>query len=480
MRNKIISVLVFLPILGRAASIGPANFTNPHTTTYDGLGWSTSGHGSHSTPVVIDGNTYTADTPSLGWENFNKGCGTPPTYQCIDAGGSYIDIALGTPARRAGAWIGGLGPGQEPGKPPTTGTLSFYDQAGALLGTVSVTVPGLYSSIFGGWQTEGNPISRIRITNTTQSANQFTIFVDNLTTDSSAQLPPSTGVVNVNSTPPGAAFQLAGPGLTFYTGITPFTTPPTPPGVYQLTWSSLLGGYTRPPNQSQTLTSGGVVSFNGTYGVPLPSPQTVLKPPYEFFNGCNATTSFQTGDAVVYSSPLTGNLSVNVRSTQTGSATGQAGVGITYTPTVSGTIQIKTMVQVGPGSFEVVELTGFPVPFLDTIDIGISTLESKIFLTATPDQGQPLSSATTFSSQIEQPIGISILPTFVDLISHVYNPAEQFSAQISMAGVAGVPIRICAGVQSKAVSATLIPLPFFAMTKALYAGTVLEIDITRQ
>ena len=76
---------------------------------------------------------------------------------------------------------------------------------------------------------------------------------------------PTTGTISVTSTPSGAGFQIAGPGLTYYSGTTPFTASTAPIGDYTITWSTLLGGYFAPPSQTQTLSSGGSILFSGAY-----------------------------------------------------------------------------------------------------------------------------------------------------------------------------------------------------------------------
>jgi hypothetical protein len=74
-----------------------------------------------------------------------------------------------------------------------------------------------------------------------------------------------TGTINVSSTPSGVGFQLAGPGLTYYTGNTPATMPNAPAGDYKITWGILLGGYQTPSGETKTLPPGGSISFTGPY-----------------------------------------------------------------------------------------------------------------------------------------------------------------------------------------------------------------------
>ena len=79
-------------------------------------------------------------------------------------------------------------------------------------------------------------------------------------------MPPVTpGTIIVTSSPLGGAFQLNGPGLTYYTGVTPFTQPNAPTGEYKITWNILLGDYNTPPSETKTLAANGNVSFAGNY-----------------------------------------------------------------------------------------------------------------------------------------------------------------------------------------------------------------------
>jgi len=76
----------------------------------------------------------------------------------------------------------------------------------------------------------------------------------------------STGTITVNSMPSGAGFTLVGPGLVNISQTTPFTLTDATPGNWMITWDTLVGGsYQTPPGQSQSLSGGATILFNGAY-----------------------------------------------------------------------------------------------------------------------------------------------------------------------------------------------------------------------
>jgi hypothetical protein len=291
----------------------------------------------------------------------------------------------------------------------------------------------------------------------------------------------NTGTVTITSTPSGAGFHLAGPGLTHYDGTTPTTLTGEPVGTYTVTWDILLGGYDTPGSQTNTLLQGSPISFDANYNQSSKPPATVRTPPYDFFNGCNSTSSLILGDSIVSSNPASGGVSVNVRSTGDGTASAQAGVGILYTPTFTGSVRLKATVQIGPAqSFDVVTLLGFPVG-TDTYEVGGGTIGSLVFITATSVQGQSATGTTVFrEANMTADNTPSPLPSVIRGSTHQYNPAETYSAEMLMPVSEGVRIGVCAGVKSQVATVSLVPLPFFVMAKALYTASVVEFDITPQ
>lgn len=72
----------------------------------------------------------------------------------------------------------------------------------------------------------------------------------------------STGTVNVSSSIP-SSWTITGPATITGSGFSQ-SSPSQPVGTYTITWNP-VSGYTTPSSQSLTLTSGGTITFNGTY-----------------------------------------------------------------------------------------------------------------------------------------------------------------------------------------------------------------------
>ena len=146
------ALLLAAPVAAQAGPIGIGDFSGSETvSTYDGLGLPFT----NSAPVVIDGNSYTTDDGFLRYSStFDPDC----TNECIgnnsDLG--WIDVALGGPATRVGALVGG-------DRVSYTGFVEFFDVSDVLLG--SVNFGGNTGLIFAGWEDAGG-ISRMRVTDT--------------------------------------------------------------------------------------------------------------------------------------------------------------------------------------------------------------------------------------------------------------------------------------------------------------------------
>lgn len=72
------------------------------------------------------------------------------------------------------------------------------------------------------------------------------------------------GQIYVQSTPAGASFTISGPVI--LGGMTPYTSQDVPTGQYTINWGAMVG-YTKPKNTTAPLSSGGTITFNGTYTV---------------------------------------------------------------------------------------------------------------------------------------------------------------------------------------------------------------------
>jgi len=200
-------------------------------------------------------------------------------------------------------------------------------------------------------------------------------------------------------------------------------------------------------------------------------PAITRLPPYDFFEGCNSSTevpSFGSQAAgIVDSDPLRGTFNLNAQALGiVATVNAQAGVGIRYIPDFTGTLLIRTTIELSPPSFDLVYATGIR----GLGQVGVAGLKSSVFISATP----PVDSIQTqiFRSAITTPSGsISI--------THRYNPAEQFSFSRTANVVVGQQLRICSGIQSQA---TITGFPGgFTMSKILYSGAkVLKIELLPQ
>ena len=153
----VLTMLLILPVKSNAAQIGSGAFLVPIVSDYDGLGLPFN----NTTPVIIDGNTYTTDNTNMRYNPF-AGC----TAECIgsDTDTGYIDIILGAPTLRAGGLVA-----------ISTGNVQFFDESDVLLGTVPVA--GI--TFFAAWEADSGLIKRIRINDT--EANGQIIAFENLT-----------------------------------------------------------------------------------------------------------------------------------------------------------------------------------------------------------------------------------------------------------------------------------------------------------
>jgi len=173
---SVVGVLALLAwaTLGEAASIGPGAFVSPTTVTYDGLGLPFF----NATPIVIAGDMYTTDDGRLRYFTSFGGCtGT----NCIgnDTDGGFIDVVLGGPVQRLGAFFG-------VDDSTWAADVSFFNAANILLGTVSISGnPSAFG--FAGWEDVGG-ISRMHAVDTL--ANSRVIVMDNLMKESGSRSVP--------------------------------------------------------------------------------------------------------------------------------------------------------------------------------------------------------------------------------------------------------------------------------------------------
>ncbi len=191
--------------------------------------------------------------------------------------------------------------------------------------------------------------------------------------------------------------------------------------------------------------------------------------PFDFNEGCNASNKVGVSDAIVRSNFQSGFLSVDVRATKTGTATGRAGSGIVYSPNYSGPVRITAEVRLRRNSFDLLTL----FPFFS--EFGAASIDSDIFIRAQTTTSGPVTGTNRFRSKtinsinpIPNPFGI------FDLNRYTHTPTIPVDLNTSV--VAGRPLLICAGLQSRAGS--ISPVRFFlSSSKGLYDADLLNIKV---
>ena len=164
---------IALPV--NAAQIGLGDFDGSETiTTFDALGLPFSS----TTPLVIDGNTYTTDSGTLRYFAFVESC----TNECIasESESGFIDIVLGTPSTQVGALVG-VG-----ANTPSSGSMEFFSTTDALLG--AITYSGQTIMQFAGWE-DAVGIGRVRLTDT--AADGLIILMEDFRFASAVPIPAS-------------------------------------------------------------------------------------------------------------------------------------------------------------------------------------------------------------------------------------------------------------------------------------------------
>jgi len=83
----------------------------------------------------------------------------------------------------------------------------------------------------------------------------------------------TVGNINVSSNIAAGSYTLTGPAILSGSGVSN-SHANQPTGGYTITWND-VPGYTKPGSNSQTLTSGGTISFSGNYSVIVAPPVTI-------------------------------------------------------------------------------------------------------------------------------------------------------------------------------------------------------------
>ena len=173
----VLAALLFshLGSLAGAGPIGTGAFVNPVVDDFTGLGLPVNNTG----PLVRPEGTYTFQPATFRYLDLG---GSPFFHEAIgtDFQTGYIDLVLNQPTVRAGAWLGA-----------SSGTIEFFNPSGASLGSINYSEPGTLS--FYGWDSGGDLIARIRVTDTNALDGAIT-FLDRTTTEAVPE-PASLGLL---------------------------------------------------------------------------------------------------------------------------------------------------------------------------------------------------------------------------------------------------------------------------------------------
>jgi hypothetical protein len=216
--------------------------------------------------------------------------------------------------------------------------------------------------------------------------------------------------------------------------------------------------------------------------------QTITKlAPFESSQDCNFASQF--GDASVSASnqPQSGGLTLKVRATKIGSATGRSGAGFTYIPNFTGNAMIEVQVRVAQPSFDYLSVLRFRVPYLGiTLQPGIASIDSRAFLRATNAKAGSVVNMTQFKGDNLTPLSsgnytnVPVVGGYIPIVYRVdqyYTPLVR-TVQISTSVENGQPVRICSGVQSSVTTAS--PFTLVSISEASYVARVLQVTIRRQ
>jgi hypothetical protein len=202
------------------------------------------------------------------------------------------------------------------------------------------------------------------------------------------------------------------------------------------------------------------------------------RPPFDFNEGCNATNEVGNSNAVVTSNFQTGFLSVNVMATGIGTATGRAGSGIVYSPNYTGPIRITAEVRLRRNSFDLLHLIPIPIRFVS--QFAAASIDSSIFLRAQTTTSGPVIGSNPFRSKTIDNVNPFANPLdFFEL--NRYADAPTIAVELNTSVVAGQPLLICAGVQSRAGSISITPgRLLLSASKGLYDADLLKIKVEPQ
>jgi hypothetical protein len=212
--------------------------------------------------------------------------------------------------------------------------------------------------------------------------------------------------------------------------------------------------------------------------------QAEFRPPFKSSDTCQTTTQVGEGSVNYSSRTQTGEMSLAVRTTWAGQSFGRTGAGVTYTPNFSGPVRIKAFVNVNASSVDAAWALGPSVVALNSdVYVKLDGQSPAMFRFRSTTQntlqyglGDALKNfLSRYFPVIKWP---SSALTFVKANTNVYNQTALYVAQLDTVATKNVPLRICGGVQSNALTANL--LPYFSGVAAKYDAKLVKLTVERR
>ncbi|MDX2241614.1 MAG: PEP-CTERM sorting domain-containing protein [Leptolyngbyaceae cyanobacterium bins.302] len=179
-----ISLLPTVESRANAAQIAPSTFGSHTVVTDFDSGFPPYNHFING-PLVVNGNTYTGDRNSLRYDpGFGSTIGRNEGGLSNNYALGFIDVVLGTGAKRAGGYTGGTAPNAIN---PARVRVDFFDELDQLLGSVTEEA-GFKQGFFAGWEAEQGLIKRVRFNALVETGS--VLIIDDFMTEAATVTPP--------------------------------------------------------------------------------------------------------------------------------------------------------------------------------------------------------------------------------------------------------------------------------------------------
>lgn len=212
--------------------------------------------------------------------------------------------------------------------------------------------------------------------------------------------------------------------------------------------------------------------------------QAEFRPPFKTFDNCQTTVRVGEGSVNYWSRPTTGDMSLGVQTTWAGQSFGRTGAGVTYTPNFSGPVRIKAFVNVNAASADAAYALGPSVVALNSdVYVKLDGQSPATFRFRSTNQNSLKYGLVDALKDILRRYFPAIrwpssALTFVKADTKVYNQPALYVAQLDTTATKNVPLRICGGVQSNALSANLLPI--FSGVVGRYDAKLVKLTVERR